>query len=684
MALDRANQKRRLDSIADYYKVFGKAFLDKLSRSKYNKNFDQLVGDNASNFKRRITKFQDFILDNKRLPTEFEARSLAHELSRGPRELKVQMSLLEDLKTGPVKVTTQSLAKKYNVSVEKLKGDANNLQRNIWRKRMGNNPNTVKQYPLKWMADEGNDLDNVLNNLYKAKVIKYERNKIRDLFYDAFGRKTLEGSNIKNPTYSPKKWAAMRANWNDYNNIRNVINKKYPNIVFELDHPLSKATLKTYFNATPAQLTRVNPMAAGLNRGFKKVLDERYGNAIKNKNIDQVKSLNKIAKDLNINFGKVSKDFTKFDYGVKPFEKIDIRKSMADALTQQQKLSTELPKYTKANPELFAKAGIDLKTIDATVPELGMKIKDLKRLVKNLTSKEKIAYCSLLANGGLPGNCAKAIDDNPVKAAQVFDEAPVTSKGMEKAKNAATKFLTALKENPNILRGSLGSKIALGLGTVAAGAGAGALVKQFRNDDPSTYLTNDSQMEGMIISDVEQKGEEVDDNILLDNQFKLELAGAAGLTAPIAKGVYRTARGVGEVGPLPEGVGRTRAALGLSKGVLGKGLWALGAPIVALPSTLGYVAQDIRAGKDAEEIATNPLNYLGAAFMNPSVKALAKAGASRGLLGIASLGLAGTAAGALALPAISIGAGLATLGTLGYQGYKLFTGKDRSDEDFFR
>ena len=46
--------------------------------------------------------------------------------------------------------------------------------------------------------------------------------------------------------------------------------------------------------------------------------------------------------------------------------------------------------------------------------------------------------------------------------------------------------------------------------------------------------------------------------------------------------------------------------------------------------------------------------------------------------------LAGTAAGAVALPAISIGAGLATLGTLGYQGYKLFTGKNRSDEEFFR
>ncbi len=246
----------------------------------------------------------------------------------------------------------------------------------------------------------------------------------------------------------------------------------------------------------------------------------------------------------------------------------------------------------------------------------------------------------------------------------------------------------------------------------------------------------------MIISDVEDKGKEVDDNILLDNQFKLELAGAAGLTAPIAKGVYqrsrystppllesplefdqelktlkktinqitqqkgKQAKRISEAGggvlrnsririnqineamsaarAGTEGKGLFRSAFGLEKGVLGKGLWALGAPAIQLPATLGYIAQDVREGKDASEIATNPLNYLGAAFMNPSVKALTKAGASRGLLGIASLGLAGTALGAVALPAISIGAGLATLGTLGYQGYKLFTGRDRPEEDFFK
>ena len=152
----------------------------------------------------------------------------------------------------------------------------------------------------------------------------------------------------------------MRKNWNEYNLIRNAVSKKYPEIVLELDHPLAKSTLKNIFDATPAQLTRVNPMTADLNRGFKKVLDTYYNIAAKDKNLEAKKALDTIAKDLNIKVGKVSKDFSKFDYGVKPFEKLNMREAVADALTQQRNLSTELPKYTKANPELFLKAGIDL------------------------------------------------------------------------------------------------------------------------------------------------------------------------------------------------------------------------------------------------------------------------------------------------------------------------------------
>ena len=425
--------------------------------------------------------------------------------------------------------------------------------------------------------------------------------------------------------------------------------------------------------------------------------------------------------------------------------------SQLDSILKERNIRVDLPNIGKVGA-----SGADV-AFDSTTGSFPRIIKTLETMeapevIKNLFksiaelkpgSKSYKRICSLpLANGGGVAGCIQRIAEDPVAAANKLKNLDAQSGPLAKVKNSSTKFLTALKENPNLLRGGLPGKIALGLGTVAAGVGAGALVKQFRNDDPSTYLTNDSQMEGMIISDVEDKGKEVDDNILLDNQFKLELAGAAGLTAPIAKSVYqksrystppllesplefdqelktlkrtirqithpkgKKAKTISQAGQEvlrnsrirvnqineamsaakagKEGSGIFRSALGLEKGVLGKGLWALGAPAIAVPATIGYIAQDIRAGKDAGEIATNPLNYLGAAFMNPAVKALTKAGASRGLLGIASLGLAGTAAGAVALPAISIGAGLATLGTLGYQGYKLFSGNNKSDEDFFR
>ena len=40
------------------------------------------------------------------------------------------------------------------------------------------------------------------------------------------------------------------------------------------------------------------------------------------------------------------------------------------------------------------------------------------------------------------------------------------------------------------------------------------LVKQFRNDDPSTYLTDEDQMKGMLIATLEEEPVAVDKEIL--------------------------------------------------------------------------------------------------------------------------------------------------------------------------
>ena len=472
---------------------------------------------------------------------------------------------------------------------------------------------------------------------------------------------------------------------------------------FQLDHPISFSVLEKTGDLSNA--IRVNPITGDVNQ-FKLMFDKRLV-TLRN-NIAAGKEGSKSAFEAlqrtnNKIFGKLAADFDIKDTGklkVRDYGAAKFTDKTFDprvALKENLNLSNTLrdTKFNKGFYRDLKEAGVNVERFDAERAKLNkVDVKKMSSFIDAALTNARAGgnICELpmikgKSNGGVALKCVDAVDDalqkDPKRLAQEINK---SNKGgsFNKIKNSSTKFLTAIKENPNIFKSRFGTLAAAGVGAVAAGVGAGALVKQFRNDDPSTYLTNDSQMEGMIVSDVEQKGKEVDDNILLDNQFKLELAGAAGLTAPIAKGVYQTARGVGEAGPLPKGSGRIMSAIGLNKGVLGKGLWALGAPAIAVPATLGYIAQDVRAGKDAEEIATNPLNYLGAAFMNPAVKALGKAGASRGLLGLASLGLAVTAVGAVALPAISIGAGLATLGTLGYQGYKLFTGKDKSDEDFFR
>ena len=471
---------------------------------------------------------------------------------------------------------------------------------------------------------------------------------------------------------------------------------------FQLDHPISFSVLEKTGDLSNA--IRVNPITGDVNQ-FKLMFDKRLitlRNNIAAGKEGSKSAFEALQRTNNKIFGKLAADFDIKDTGklkVRDYGAAKFTDKTFDprvALKENLNLSNTLrdTKFNKGFYRDLKEAGVNVERFDAERAKLNkVDVKKMSSFIDAALTNARAGgnICELpmikgKSNGGVALKCVDAVDDalqkDPKRLAQEINK---SNKGgsFNKIKNSSTKFLTAIKENPNIFKSRFGTLAAAGVGAVAAGVGAGALVKQFRNDDPSTYLTNDSQMEGMIVSDVEQKGKEVDDNILLDNQFKLELAGAAGLTAPIAKGVYQTARGVGEAGPLPKGSGRIMSAIGLNKGVLGKGLWALGAPAIAVPATLGYIAQDVRAGKDAEEIATNPLNYLGAAFMNPAVKALGKAGASRGLLGIASLGLAGTAAAPL-LPALSIGAGLATLGTLGYQGYKLFTGKNRSDEDFFR
>jgi hypothetical protein len=236
----------------------------------------------------------------------------------------------------------------------------------------------------------------------------------------------------------------------------------------------------------------------------------------------------------------------------------------------------------------------------------------LKNSIKSLSEKEKIAYCSILSRGGLPGDCAAAIDNNPVKAAQVFDEAPVTSKGMEKVKNAASSFLNFAK------RGGKFGAIAAG------GAAAAGLVKTFMNDDPTTYLSNEDQQKNMLISMVTNPIDDTpqEDPAVLDWQLPTLGAVTAAGMVPGGAELYKARRAIRPdkfIGPMEKGVGPVRAALGL-KGVLGKGLAATATPLGLAALEPLHIAGQVAQGDSLTDIAVNPLNYLGPTFAAPLTK----------------------------------------------------------------
>ena len=339
-------QAFRLKKLQEVYNIFGKQKLDEAARVLGFKDFASLQGEKFANTRRKI--FKELKQYGEVLP-RYEADVRGRQ-TRIPKEQGIQIKLLEE--TNKKKFfDPKKFAKENKISMDILKKQAALLQKNIYNKRMKVAGKDMR-FQLDWIPDNPTFSDNSLNKLWKSKLIKYDKNKIDELFYQAFG-------NPKSNTYQPKKFLAIKKNLNEYRQLRDAINKRYPKINFELDHPLSKSTLNKMFNATTDQLTRVNILEADLNNGFKDSLSLQYEKAIEGKNLTKKKAVEKIARDLKLNIGKVSDDATNFKYGVKEFQKLNIKNEMSKAIQTQADLSSNFKSYVKKNPNIFKTAGIN-------------------------------------------------------------------------------------------------------------------------------------------------------------------------------------------------------------------------------------------------------------------------------------------------------------------------------------
>ena len=192
------------------------------------------------------------------------------------------------------------------------------------------------------------------------------------------------------------------------------------------------------------------------------------------------------------------------------------------------------------------------------------------------------------------------------------------TEGIGKMKPAAATFLSTL--------GKFGAKAA----PLAALAGVGAviepLVKQFVADDPTTYLTDENQMKGMLLATIEGEKPKVDEEILKWQLPALGAATAAG-AIPGAGETYKARRGLPPtksfVGPMEKGVGPVRSALGI-KGVLGKAVGATFSPLAVAATLPMDIAAQRKGGTEWGDIATDPLHWMGPAFASTGAEMASK------------------------------------------------------------
>ena len=329
---------------------------------------------------------------------------------------------------------------------------------------------------------------------------------------------------------------------------------------------------------------------------------------------------------------------------------------------------------------LKAIGGNPMKFIGKLAPEGNIafdtltKDNPIRKTILNFASAvKKGGGCRFLTGsqaGGAVATCTEIIKRDPVGSANKLAAMEATSGALGKVKNVATTFLGTL--------GKFGARAAPLAALAAAGAAIEPLVKQFRNDDPNTYLTNEGQMKGMLLATIEGETPKVDEEILKWQYPGMAAATAAG-AIPGAGAVYKARRAIRPdklIGPMEKGVGPARAALGI-KGVLGKALGASFSPLAVAATLPLSVAAQRSGGTDYGDIATDPMNWMAPAFASTGAEMATRGVKNPMLLKALRLGFSPRT---LSLVARRFGLpGLAVSG--GMWGYDKWKNRSINDED---
>ena len=320
---------------------------------------------------------------------------------------------------------------------------------------------------------------------------------------------------------------------------------------------------------------------------------------------------------IDLDFARLLRQAVLNEEGPKSFQKVKYN-TLGEAIDAYNKFSREFAKENKIftptieyspgkklDPSKFAPNFTALRPeAKANVLELaergiGIGVGKAMPFEKMLSEISKLkpgskAYKTICMLGRFEGgpveDCVNRVAQEPEKFANKFKNITAESGPLAKIKNASIGFL----KSPGFKTFSVAG---------LAGGAAAALVKEFRNDDPTTYLSNEDQQKNMLVDMVTQPiSEDMTRPDILDYQLPAVGASLAASTALGAPSTIKASRSRG-LGVEQKGLIRTGGR------VLGRGLGIAASPGVLAPLAALDITRQVSEGDSLADIGTDPLNY---------------------------------------------------------------------------
>jgi len=427
---------------------------------------------------------------------------------------------------------------------------------------------------------------------------------------------------IKNPKVSNADKAFYRTELNQILNNRkgllSRLSEKYPNLFkykvspsgnLQFEHRVARALGETGDVKLPKNyIARGKYVPGRFNQAkyfaYDKPLMElisEYNTATKSEKPNVQLKIENLTKDFNRRSGGflegVSFDF-KNNVKIKEAAPLVSQVKDADLLMDIDKSLEQSNKFFRSFGDERLK-GMPKGSVASDFLATGKEYQLFKKLVDAVKKAPQSCRAILdYQTGGISKTCATALETDPLGSAEKLSQLDSTGP-LAKVKNAALGFL----KSPGFKTFSVAG---------LAGGAAAALVKEFRNDDPTTYLSNEDQQKNMLVDMATQPiAPDFQRPDILDYQLPAVGASLAASTALGAPSTIKVSRDPSSVPQFKSrGAGVEQKGLIRTGGrVLGKGLGIAASPGVLAPLAAMDIADQISEGDSLADIATDPINY---------------------------------------------------------------------------